>query len=161
MSLSLLSYSATLIRQIEAKQDVRGVDIPLGAPVLSSTTDGDPSAETLDAFVKLPKAWLQECNTNHGDLCAPGHHGLRLPKRLVSVGNPKKPKIIEPEGQNMDPQTVDYIAFSHKWGNMLPAALTTKQNLEQRKKRIPLHELPLSFKNAIAITQLLVVTTCG
>ncbi len=55
----------------------------------------------------------------------------------------------------MDPQTVDYIAFSHKWGNMLPAALTTKQNLEQRKKRIPLHELPLSFKNAIAITRAL------
>ena len=52
----------------------------------------------------------------------------------------------------MDPQTVHYIAFSHKWGEMPKIAVTTNQNLEQRKKKIPWNELPPSFKNIIVIT---------
>jgi hypothetical protein len=81
-----------------------------------------------------------------------------LPKRLISVEHPKKSKIIDTKDLGLDPGQAKYIAFSHKWGDMPGEAVTTKQNIEKRKKNIPLKELPLSFKNAMAITRALKCT---
>ena len=79
----------------------------------------------------------------------------KLPKRLISVEDPKKPRIIETEELKIDPQKVDYIAFSHKWGDMPKDAVTTKETLERCKKKIPVNKLPASFKDVIAITHAL------
>jgi hypothetical protein len=130
-------------------------DIPSGAPTLRTITSINVSAEEFSAFIKLPKAWLQNCNTKHFYTCAPRNQMRKLPKRLISVEDLKGPRIIDTEGLKMDPQNVDYIAFSHKWGDMPEKAVTTRENLELRKKKIPSKQLPTSFKDVIAITHAL------
>lgn len=102
--------------------------------------------------MKLPKAWLRECDNGHRKNCAPKHPHRQLPKRLISVRNPRKLCIIEPTELDLDPQNIRYIAFSHKWGNMPENAVTTESNLEQRKKRLLLGDLPQNFLDVIAVT---------
>lgn len=145
-----ISSHTTLIRKVEATQNTK--DIPIGAPTLCTAISSDPSADSLDAFIKLPKEWLRECDIKHGAICTPRHGNQHLPKRLINVSNPGKPRIVESKELKTDLLTVNYVALSHKWGKMPNDAVSTKQNLEQRKRRIPLNELPVSFKNAIAIT---------
>ncbi|KAF7866833.1 hypothetical protein EAF04_005674 [Stromatinia cepivora] len=142
------------LRLIETKQDTL---TPEAAPILASLAiNCDPSPADLESFIKLPRAWLTECDSNHGDVCAPKDTQL-LPKRLISVETPKRPKIVVTADlyKNIPPGGVRYLALSHKWGDMPAEAKTTKENLEQRKKKIPMDELPLGFKNAIAITKAL------
>ena len=79
----------------------------------------------------------------------------KLPRRLISVEDPEEPKIIDTEELQMDPQKVNYIAFSHKWGDMPKDAVTTRGTLEQHKIRIPQRKLPPSFRQVIAITHAL------
>lgn len=125
------------------------VDLP------TFTNESNPSHSSLEAFVKPLKAWLKECDNEHSDQCAPKYVSQQLPKRLISIAHQQKIKIIEVKERKLDPQTVKYIALSHKWGAMPEEAKTTTSNLEQRKKRIPENELPLTFKNVIAITRAL------
>ncbi|TGO40875.1 hypothetical protein BHYA_0030g00420 [Botrytis hyacinthi] len=142
------------LRLIETKQDMT---VPLAAPELASlTSNRDPSPADLDSFMKLPRAWLEECNTNHEDICAPKNTHI-LPTRLISVANLKKPKIVATAdlSQTNLPEGIRYIALSHSWGVMPYEDITTQNNLEQRQKKIPMDELPLSFRNAIAITSAL------
>ncbi|KAF5869598.1 putative protein kinase domain-containing protein [Botrytis fragariae] len=130
---------------------------PLAAPTLASlNSNRDPSPADLDSFMKLPRAWLAECNDNHKDVCAPKDTHI-LPTRLISVANLKKPKIVATAdlSQSILSEGIRYIALSHKWGGMPYEAITTQNNLEQRQKKIPMDELPLSFRNAIAITSAL------
>ncbi|TEY36395.1 hypothetical protein BOTCAL_0553g00050 [Botryotinia calthae] len=138
-------------------ETIQNTTVPLAAPELASLTiNRDPSPADLDSFMKLPRAWLQECNTNHGDVCAPKDTHI-LPTRLISVANLKKPKIVTTAdlSQAILSEGIRYIALSHRWGDMPYRAITTQNNLEQRQKKIPMDELPLSFRNAIAITSAL------
>ncbi|TGO11614.1 hypothetical protein BTUL_0105g00040 [Botrytis tulipae] len=142
------------LRLIETRQDII---IPLAAPELASlTSNSDPSPADLDSFMKLPRAWLEECNTNHEDICAPKNAHI-LPTKLISVANLKKPKIVATAdlSQTILSEGIRYIALSHRWGAMPYEAITTQNNLEQRQKKIPMDELPLSFRNAMAITSAL------
>ncbi|KAF7932523.1 uncharacterized protein EAE98_003822 [Botrytis deweyae] len=142
------------LRLIESRQDTTA---PLAAPELASLTSSrDPSPADLDSFMKLPRAWLEECDENHKDICAPKDTHI-LPTRLISVANLKKPKIVATAdlSQTVLPEGTRYIALSHRWGGMPYEAMTTQNNLEQRQRKIPMHELPLSFRNAIAITSAL------
>ena len=138
------------MRQTERGQET---GIPIGAPAL--VTPDFLSGDGLDAFIKLPKAWLQECDLKHGEVCAPKHSKQVLPKRLISVENPKEPKIIATADLALDPNKTEYIALSHRWGKMPQDARTKQCNIKQREKMIPKGELPASFKNAIAITSAL------
>ncbi|KAM0165427.1 hypothetical protein ACHAPG_000096 [Botrytis cinerea] len=139
---------------IETMQDTT---VPLATPELASlTSNRDPSPADLDSFMKLPRAWLEECNTSHQDVCAPKDTHI-LPTRLINVANLKKPKIVATAdlSQAILSGGVRYIAVSHRWGDMPYLTITTQNNLEQRQKKIPMDELPLSFRNAIAITSAL------
>ncbi|KAI9683734.1 MAG: hypothetical protein M1822_005924 [Bathelium mastoideum] len=129
--------------------------IEIGAPALLSPGNRDPSFRDLASFVKLPKTWLAKCDIEHGDVCAIRYTKQALPTRLVNIENPKKPRIVITTDLLLDPKKTKYVALSHKWGDMPNKALTTKQNIEQRTKRILTSELPLNFKNAIAITRAL------
>ncbi|KAF7896065.1 hypothetical protein EAF00_006080 [Botryotinia globosa] len=142
------------LRLIETRQEIT---VPLAAPELASlTSNSDPSPADLDSFMKLPRAWLEECNTNHEDTCAPKNTHI-LPTKLISVANLKKPKIVATAdlSQTILLEGIRYIALSHRWGAMPYEAITTQNNLEQRQKKIPMDELPLSFRNAMAITSAL------
>ncbi|KAM0141141.1 hypothetical protein ACHAO1_001917 [Botrytis cinerea] len=142
------------LRLIETMQDTT---VPLAAPELASlTSNRDPSPADLDSFMKLPRAWLEECNTSHQDVCAPKDTHI-LPTRLINVANLKKPKIVATADLSHAILSggIRYIAVSHRWGDMPYLTITTQNNLEQRQKKIPMDELPLSFRNAIAITSAL------
>ncbi|ATZ49165.1 hypothetical protein BCIN_04g03480 [Botrytis cinerea B05.10] len=142
------------LRLIETMQDTT---VPLATPELASlTSNRDPSPADLDSFMKLPRACLEECNTSHQDVCAPKDTHI-LPTRLINVANLKKPKIVATAdlSQAILSGGIRYIAVSHRWGDMPYLTITTQNNLEQRQKKIPMDELPLSFRNAIAITSAL------
>ncbi|TGO83046.1 hypothetical protein BPOR_0711g00010 [Botrytis porri] len=142
------------LRLIETVQDITA---PVAAPELASlTSNRDSSPADLDSFMKLPRAWLEECNTKLEEICAPKNTHT-LPTRLISVANLKKPKIVATAdlSQAILSEGIRYIALSHRWGDMPYDATTTQNNLEQRQKKIPMDELPLSFRNAIAVTSAL------
>ena len=123
-------------------------DVPVGAP---SLWDPPKLPRAADAFMKLPREWLKECDDKHGDKCAALDHKSPLPLRLVDLHR-KRPKIVESASI---PEGVRYIAFSHKWSKMPTIAPTTKANLPARQAAIPLEEMPASFSDAMAITKAL------
>lgn len=119
--------------------------IPRGAPNLFN-----PSM--LDTFSKLPNAWLKDCDGHTA--CAPKRKQYPLPKRLVSVRDVDKPKIVDSATISGDALTNRYVAFSHKWGNIC-FPTTTVGNLNARREMIPWEELPQSFADAIKVTRAL------
>jgi hypothetical protein len=126
-------------------------DVPVGAPNLHDPPDQPKAGCT---FMKLPREWLKECDEKHGETCRATQDKTQLPMRLVDVKG-KRASIVDSENINQDPQGVRYIAFSHKWGEMPDAALSTKTNLPTRRTAIPRDEIPKSFVDAIAITKAL------
>ncbi|CAN9268874.1 unnamed protein product [Alternaria alternata] len=126
-------------------------DVPVGAPSLYNPP-GEPNAA--DAFMRLPREWLKECDDKHREICAATNDKTQLPTRLVHLKS-WQPKIIDSATIVVPPEGVRYIAFSHKWGKMPEDALTTKANLPARNKVIPKKSIPPSFADAIAITKAL------
>jgi hypothetical protein len=104
--------------------------------------------------MRLPREWLKECDDKHRKTCAVRSEKIQLPKRLVDLKS-KKPKIVDSASINLAPEAVRYIAFSHKWGKMPEAALSTKTNLQARRTAIPPRGIPPSFADVIAITKAL------
>ncbi|KAB8303107.1 hypothetical protein EYC80_004558 [Monilinia laxa] len=139
------------LRLIETEARVGPQSAPTLVPLAGNR---EISAEDLVTFMKLPLEWLKECDDKHGEVCISNRKSHVLPTRLISVENPKKPKIIATADlpSNILAKGIRYVALSHKWGDIPGNAITTRRNIEQRKKKIPMGELPLSFKNAIAIT---------
>jgi hypothetical protein len=125
--------------------------VPVGAPSLYNPP-GEPNAA--DAFMRLPREWLKECDDKHREICAATNDKTQLPTRLVHLKS-WQPKIIDSATIVVPPEGVRYIAFSHKWGKMPEDALTTKANLPARIKVIPKKSIPPSFADAIAITKAL------
>jgi serine/threonine protein kinase len=134
---------------VETSESLTGV--PVGAPSLYDPP-GVPKAA--DAFMRLPREWLKECDDKHRKTCAVRSEKIQLPKRLVDLKS-KKPKIVDSASINLAPEAVRYIAFSHKWGKMPEAALSTKTNLQARRTAIPPRGIPPSFADVIAITKAL------
>ncbi|APA12555.1 hypothetical protein sscle_09g073250 [Sclerotinia sclerotiorum 1980 UF-70] len=142
-----------LIRESDIEQDTLTPEAAPELPLLAN--DHDPSSKNLESFIKVLKAWLKECDSNHGCVCAPKDTHL-VPKRLINVEIPTMPKIVTADlYKNIPSGGIRYLALSHKWGDMPAEAKTTMKNIEERKDMIPLDELPLSFKNAIVITKAL------
>jgi len=122
--------------------------ISLGARQLF-TPPCDPKSGT--SFWKLPRAWLDQCDSSHTKSCELADQKPRLPKRLIDV---KRRKLVESTELHGGQNQIRYLAFSHKWGRE-GFAVTTAKNVETRKIRIPLKELPKSFTDAIAVTKAL------
>ena len=73
-----------------------------------------------------------------------------LPTRVIDVGPPDEnhdPFIFENNGK-----TGVWVALSHQWGGKI-AQRTTKDNISLRRQRLPLNEMPLTFRDAIEITR--------
>lgn len=133
-------------------EDSNSLDIPLGVPDLCET---GRVAKANDPVIKLPKAWLEDCENHHGSTCNTTHDNVQLPVRLIDVRN-QKPKIIDSFSLESDSKDIRYIAFSHKWGEMPEKAKTTRSNLPLRSTAgIPTAEIPASFADVIAVTKAL------
>lgn len=89
--------------------------------------------------------WLRDCIDNHKQ-CTQAQSPL--PTRVIAVGvDGEEPFLYETNGEE-----AAYIALSHCWGKHQP--LTTKKGtLQQRKKRIPLVDVPQTFQDAILVTR--------
>ncbi|KAH9876710.1 hypothetical protein J1614_003842 [Plenodomus biglobosus] len=130
-------------------------DIPIGAPELPAPP-GKLTPHSDGHFVDLLKTWVKTCDTHHTSSCASSLAGKKLPKRLINVKSCDRPKIVESsEIIREHGKRIRYMAFSHRWGNMPDGAVTTPENVEARKKRLPKPQIPQSFRDAIAVTCLL------
>ncbi|KAF2176066.1 hypothetical protein K469DRAFT_700459 [Zopfia rhizophila CBS 207.26] len=115
-----------------------------------------------DAFFKIIKLWLEDCDNNHRDC-----HGVpstTLPTRLIDVyaHNENGLRLIETRHDIIGGNK--YIALSHPWGDMEKyppfSTLSTDESgrgctLENFKNEIPYEELPATFKDAVDTTRAL------
>jgi hypothetical protein len=74
-------------------------------------------------------------------------HQRRNPTRLVNISG-SSAKLEYPPAASRKP----YVALSHCWGNTQPLT-TTKQNLQDHIRDIPLSALPPTFRDAITIVR--------
>jgi hypothetical protein len=133
--ITVIWYSSTLTER--AYTDQRIQKIALGLPTLPENETVDPFVQGQKrSFIKLPRAWLDECNAKHSG-CPPEQKSGVLPKRLICVKNEKKPQIIDTTESQLNPQQIEYIALSHKWRDMPQEATTTIGNIDARKKAFP------------------------
>jgi serine/threonine protein kinase len=125
--------------------------IPMGAPELYSL-QSDPKAGS--SFMKLPSAWLKDCDHSHNGTCGQVIDDPQLPKRLIDVCAFAS-KIVDTTTLQPGHINTRYIAFSHRWCEMPAEAKTTAANLESRKRKLPKNDMPQNFTDAIAVTKAL------
>jgi len=81
-------------------------------------------------------------------------NGVPLPTRVLYIANSDANltvRLVEPRGE-----AGRYCALSHCWGGADKRPLcTTKQSLPDHKEGIPFDELPLTFQEAVRLTQAL------
>lgn len=128
--------------------DLEGIDTRFGKPL-----DDDTRANTTGSTHALgtAKRWLQICqNSPTHSQCQEAHfatsHGLYspLPTRVLHVGTDNKdPFLFESKGAK-----ASYCILSYCWGHT-GNATTTKKNLSERMKGIPLTSLPATLCEAI------------
>ena len=95
--------------------------------------------------LNLIQSWLEQCIKSHRSCHS---ETSQLPTRVIHVGSDENiPRLHISSGES-----VDYIALSHVWGDFHPL-ITTKANLEQRQKGIPLSSFPKTFQDAIILTR--------
>ncbi|PMD15936.1 hypothetical protein NA56DRAFT_536592, partial [Hyaloscypha hepaticicola] len=89
--------------------------------------------------------WLQHCVGNH-PLCRP--NSTIAPTRLVYVGSSTiKPYIAHSMGNE-----VQWATLSHCWGSSRQG-ITTAANIEDRKRKLELADLPILYTDAIEIVR--------
>lgn len=90
---------------------------------------------------------LANCARSHAK-CA--YKPLSLPTRVIDVGSEdEEPRLHVPRS---DEQPAEYTTLSHCWGGSRPIETNTK-NVQERKNRIPLAQLPKTFKDAVIVTR--------
>lgn len=97
-------------------------------------------------------AWLADCNSQHRSCAIPLES---LPTRLIDVGSEASGnlvKLVEVDAEIHG----HYVTLSYCWGGDRAFA-TTRSNVESQKKGICLHDLPLTFQDAIRMTRALQV----
>ncbi|KAF1831437.1 HET-domain-containing protein [Decorospora gaudefroyi] len=123
-------------------------DIPIGFPVL-------PEPESATRFALL-RAWLKWCDTTHPCNQQNVRSQGASPTRLIYVGYADL-EVLRPCFPKED-EGVKYTALSHRWGNDPPSEddprfCTTDSNIDARLTRFRLSELPVTFQDAVQVTQ--------
>ncbi|VTO85143.1 unnamed protein product [Fusarium graminearum] len=116
---------------------------------LSSVIAGRPVEHDGESPNAISRAigWIDECN-RHSACC---HHDTLLPSRVIDVGdNRSSPYVRLWETGGIE--TGDYIALSYCWGKS-PQYTTTKSTLNDRKRQIPISDLPQTHQDAIKLTR--------
>lgn len=90
-------------------------------------------------------SWIDECDEGHSNC---NFDMLPMPTRVINVGlDGETPFLMDTEGE-----TEWYATLSYCWG-ITPQVKTTKARLEQFKEALPMEELSLVAKDAIALCQ--------
>ena len=136
-------------------------------------------AQDLNRTVRQARRWIETCRHSHrecgGRTTYEEHSEIKiknLPTRLIDVGTSDgniEPRLClssEIEQQSLVngglvatgvSSSYQYLILSYCWGNPAAAAVTTKTNLNARLSGIPLRTLPKTIRDAIQITQKLLV----
>ncbi|RDW58859.1 hypothetical protein BP6252_13335 [Coleophoma cylindrospora] len=123
-----------------------GADDPAAALVR-----GRPLSDTCssEACFSLATAWIERCLRDH--LTCPKASSTNLPTRVINVGSSssdEEPFLFLSEGHRGE-----WVTLSHCWGTTTLPLQTTTQNLDQNRQKLPLSELPLTFRDAVMITR--------
>ncbi|CAF3471479.1 unnamed protein product [Fusarium graminearum] len=121
-----------------------GINDPLSSVIAGRPVEHD--GESPNAISRAI-GWIDECN-RHSACC---HHDTLLPSRVIDVGdNRSSPYVRLWETGGIE--TGDYIALSYCWGKS-PQYTTTKSTLNDRKRQIPISDLPQTHQDAIKLTR--------
>lgn len=102
-----------------------------------------------DSVCALARRWTSNCLSNHARCHSRGHQKL-LPRRLVDVGEMNsegswsRPRIVQPNAQYGY-----YAALSYRWSAVGTQFCTTRENLADLMRFIPLWLLPRTMQDAI------------
>lgn len=103
---------------------------------------------------EMARFWMNDCLENHSKCPKPASF---LPTRVIDVGPPdgsNEPYLFE-EARSSQPLAEEqrrYAALSHCWGPP-PHYRTTDETLEDRRKCIPMADLPRTFQEAVTVTR--------
>ena len=103
-------------------------------------------------MLNLAKSWLRECRQNHL-FCRPPKSSFN-PTRLVHIVNKNLVRVVPSQEQTA---LQSYAAFSHCWGKAKTVKLL-EANMQVLLQGIPIQELPLSYKEAILVCQVLEIS---
>jgi hypothetical protein len=98
----------------------------------------------------LAKWWLNFCKRNH-KACRDFQRLPQLPDRIIDVGpsdGSREPHLRETNGV----QRACYVTLSHRWGPNLTFT-TTRRNISERMRGIPLESMPQTFKDSVKVTR--------
>ncbi|KAJ3578871.1 hypothetical protein NPX13_g1697 [Xylaria arbuscula] len=134
------------------ESNVTEEDIPIGQPNLADISS--------PIYFDIIRQWVNDCDTNHlgCHIDMKESPTLRLPTRLIDVGDQHSPNIrlLETESSQGD-QILQfrYIALSHPWGDTTKHHhyLTTRQNIHSHKAGIDEDLLPKTLRDAIQVTR--------
>lgn len=108
--------------------------------------------DPLDAqVVTRLKEWIATCDSKH-QRCR-SEQVPQLPARIIDIGSVSSPHNVNLV-ETSDGDRAPYIALSHCWGKS-NSFITTKDNIEQMKKVIPIEKAPATFQHAIAVSRAL------
>lgn len=120
---------------------------------LETRSDLAPTSRDPQCFEKI-RTWIQECKLDHPQRKSlhSSQDGDNLwPKRLVDtgpLGDEPSLKLVE------DVSNVDCCSLSYCWGEDPDKNFTmTAATIDQRRKHIPMSDLPRAFRDVVIITR--------
>ncbi|KIW79827.1 hypothetical protein Z517_06442 [Fonsecaea pedrosoi CBS 271.37] len=120
---------------------------------IALTTNIRPSSLREDPFVSVvsrTKDWLQCCREEHqcSLLTQSGEH----PRRLIEVVSETTLRLID-TSELATGQKLDYVALSYCWGQGHSRGRTTPCNLDKRRIRFEISELPKTIRDALSLVR--------
>ena len=109
-----------------------------------------PKSPDAPECFEVARRWIDECCSSHAS--CERQRVFPLPKRVIDVGPPdgsRDPFLWETGGEEGV-----WIALSYQWGDRRKNnVLTTVSSLEDRMNGMPFHDLPATFRDAVAVTR--------
>lgn len=104
---------------------------------------------------RLVNHWLLTCLKDH-ECCNPKvEENGWLPTRLIDIGSSKSafaPRVILSGETDIDLKNANHITLSHRWDSTMLTKLTST-NLTQYRQKIPMDNLPCTFKDALHVAR--------
>jgi hypothetical protein len=125
---------------------VPSIDVNQHSTSLLSKTTRPP----LDSFSQIRK-WLHDCDKDHHS-CRVSAAATWVPTRLVDVetNDPERVRIVDTKTEGI---CTSYATLSHCWGEKELLKLNTPNKERLMGEGALLEELPLNFKEAVAVTR--------
>lgn len=148
----LTDWEMALSNSLQACNSTHLLDQATSSRSKWSSVNGDGIFS--ETNVRLARFWLNACRRHHipcgTRIRHPNDLKTRLPRRVIDVSNPLRPRLeLRPS------QHATYATLSYTWGDVDSGYKTTMQNLSQYCREIPRRKLPRTIREAISLAKLL------